>query len=500
MENFKNYINICFNNIECTIELPNNLEELNNARFYSKENLTKDININPKEIKELLKILSELKNISLIYCQKSYKYEQNLIDYIDNEELNKTNLFYNDMKRIDEEENKKNKHDVYIPNESEYFTNSIFKKAKEKNNTNNTNYIKSINDISEIPEKKENSNPSTQNNIKEMIQNINNNENKKETHKIFINEEKNNQNNEKKLLEEKISKLKDELNVKENIIKKLKKPKINSVELLTVPGINEKMNLVRESGCFTYNFNPEINYSCYGVYECSKKDINLIINYILPNIYSILKSELLILEKKEKINSEDYVELFKKCYNLMNETLILSQQTKKNQILQNNLESTSFFTPANSLKNIEFSDLSFSFLLFSDEKIISVNLGNSKIKKFQDNLINNKIESISLSEENQINNNGIIYTGIIELDCKNNKKIEIKIKICPNDNKDKFIIMGNYQFLENILDEDFENIYNKYNKNSKEVIKELYKICKERNMAFNNNYIGDISAILIFLD
>ena len=36
------------------------------------------------------------------------------------------------MKKIDEEENKKNKHDVYIPNESEYFTNSIFKKAKEK--------------------------------------------------------------------------------------------------------------------------------------------------------------------------------------------------------------------------------------------------------------------------------------------------------------------------------------------------------------------------------
>ena len=82
MENFKNYINICFNNIECTIELPNNLEELNTARFYSKENITKDININPKEIKELLKILSELKNISLIYCQKNYKYEPNLIDYI----------------------------------------------------------------------------------------------------------------------------------------------------------------------------------------------------------------------------------------------------------------------------------------------------------------------------------------------------------------------------------------------------------------------------------
>ena len=182
----------------------------------------------------------------------------------------------------------------------------------------------------------------------------------------------------------------------------------------------------------------------------------------------------------------------------MNETLILSQQTKKNQILQNNLESTSFFTPANSLKNIEFSDLSFSFLLFSDEKIISVNLGNIKIKKFKYNLINNKIESISLSEENQINNNGIIYTGIIELDCKNNKKIDIKI--CPNDNKDKFIIMGNYQFLKNIIDEDCGNIYNNFNKNSKEAMKELYKIYKKRNMAFNNNYIGDISAILIFLD
>ena len=32
----------------------------------------------------------------------------------------------------------------------------------------------------------------------------------------------------------------------------------------------------------------------------------------------------------------------------MNETLILSQQTKKNQILQNYLESTSIFTPTNS--------------------------------------------------------------------------------------------------------------------------------------------------------
>ena len=494
MEKFKNYINIRFNNIECTIELPNNLEELNHARFYSKENLTNDININTKEIKELLKILSELKNISLIYCQKNYKYQPNLIEYMDNEELNKTNSFYKSMKKLDEEKNKKNKNDVYIPNESEYFTNSIFIKANKKNNTND---IKSINDISEIPEKKENSNPSSQNNIKEMIQNINNNENKKKTHKIIINEEKNNQNNERNLFEEKILKLKNELNVKENIIKKLKKPKINSVELLTVPGINEKMNSVRESSCFTYNFYPELNYSCYGVYECSKKDVNLIIN-ILPNIYSILKSELLILEKKEKINSEDYAELFKKCYKLMNETLILSQQTKRNQILQNYLESTSFFTSTNSLKEIEFSNLSFSFLLFSDEKIISANLGNSKIKKFQYNSINNKIESISLSEENQINNNGIIYTGIIELDCKNNKKIDIKI--CPNDNKDKFIIMGNYQFLKNIIDEDCGNIYNNFNKNSKEAMKELYKIYKKRNMAFNNNYIGDISAILIFLD
>ena len=64
----------------------------------------------------------------------------------------------------------------------------------------------------------------------------------------------------KKLLEEKISELMNELNAKENIIKKLQKPKINSVELLTVPGINEKMNLVRENSCFTYNLYPEINF------------------------------------------------------------------------------------------------------------------------------------------------------------------------------------------------------------------------------------------------
>ena len=55
--------------------------------------------------------------------------------------------------------------------------------------------------------------------------------------------------------------------------------------------------------------------------------------------------------------------------------------------------------------------------------------------------------------------------------------------------------------MENIIDEDFEKIYNECNKNSKEAMKELYKIYKERSMAFNNNnYIGDISAILIFLD
>ena len=73
-----------------------------------------------------------MKNISLIYCQKKYKYEPNLIEYMGNEELNKTNSFYNSMKKIDEEKNKKNKNYVYIPNESAYFSESIFIKAKEK--------------------------------------------------------------------------------------------------------------------------------------------------------------------------------------------------------------------------------------------------------------------------------------------------------------------------------------------------------------------------------
>ena len=39
------------------------------------------------------------------------------------------------MKKLDD--------DVYIPNESAYFSESIFIKAKEKNNTNNNNDIKS---------------------------------------------------------------------------------------------------------------------------------------------------------------------------------------------------------------------------------------------------------------------------------------------------------------------------------------------------------------------
>ena len=38
---------------------------------------------------------------------KKYKYEPNLIEYMGNEELNKTNSFYNSMKKIDEEKNKK---------------------------------------------------------------------------------------------------------------------------------------------------------------------------------------------------------------------------------------------------------------------------------------------------------------------------------------------------------------------------------------------------------
>ena len=73
----------------------------------------------------------------LIYCQKNYKYEPNLMEYMGNEELNKTNSFYNSMKKLDD--------DVYIPNESAYFSESIFIKAKEKNNTNKSIIYKIIN-------------------------------------------------------------------------------------------------------------------------------------------------------------------------------------------------------------------------------------------------------------------------------------------------------------------------------------------------------------------
>ena len=55
---------------------------------------------------------------------KNYKYEPNLMEYMSNEELNKTNSFYNSMKKLDD--------DAYIPNESAYFSESIFNKAKEK--------------------------------------------------------------------------------------------------------------------------------------------------------------------------------------------------------------------------------------------------------------------------------------------------------------------------------------------------------------------------------
>ena len=96
--------------------------------------------------------------------------------------------------------------------------------------------------------------------------------------------------------------------------------------------INEiKSNYNKDKSKFEekYSTFDTINKEMSAMYFDQEKNINLIINYIFPNIYHILKSELVILEKKEKINQEDYAELFKKCYKLINETLILSQKTKK---------------------------------------------------------------------------------------------------------------------------------------------------------------------------
>ena len=71
MEPFNNYLKICFNNQNYTIEIPDNLEEIHTTSFYTKnDNEESKIELNQERVKEILDVVIKLENNSLIYCSK----------------------------------------------------------------------------------------------------------------------------------------------------------------------------------------------------------------------------------------------------------------------------------------------------------------------------------------------------------------------------------------------------------------------------------------------
>lgn len=489
MEKFDNYIEIYFNSIKTKIELPKSLDDLNKSRFFIKENNfeTKYIDIKNKEIKQLLITILDLnKKYSLIYYERPE--QENLMNYMDIN-FEQKNSFYQSLKKLNDKYNNLNEHIMQSNNDN--YNNSLLSFTEEKNKNMN-----SINSISEVPYKSEKSNKESENNnLKQIILGYQENEKKDEAKKIIL--INNNEKPEKKVLH-----FNNEPSEKNKINEKISNSKINSIELLTVPGTNNDIELKNVSSSFTYNFLPELNYSCYGVYEFLNIDSNLINNYVRPNFYSSLKSELLSLNKKEKekITIHDYKQAFNNCYKLINEKLILSHKVVNDKLKSqdlpnkdNNKNSINEKSCQKSLSDLSLANFSFSFILFSENQIISVNLGTCETKICKYNKSYDKCECISLNKDSEIKDE-----ESIKLNGISDKKIEIKMyNICG---RDKFFIIGNsefwkYVFLDDITKQVMSNYYYE-NKNCGGAINELYQL----STSYFENYIDDISVVVIFLE
>ena len=475
MDDFFNYILIHFDYEDYKIEIPNNLAQLNSSKFFIKEEKDRKeyLTINAKEIKEILKIILNEKK-KLIYCDRYYFDEKNNIESFENNgQENQANSLYQTMKDIKEEEEKNNYFN--INNNNGYYEYTCNEIEKDKPN------IKSFNNASEIPLHKE-SYSSESKELTNILQIYQNNQIK---FGIKIDE-----------LNEKIEKLNDQiqnLNSKNNILSQEKKnllieynfllkaldksneekqakiekindkSRIKSVELLSVPGNIKKENLIKQNNCFFYNFYPELNYSCYSVYECSETDSHLIQNHIMPNIYSTIKSELLTMRKNEKKESAmNYIDLFKRSFQIIEQSISLSS-------------------------------FSCSFLLLSEENLILINIGSCQTKKEQFNKNSKKWEDICL------NNKNFKDSSKITLQNNTGEECELEIKIFPYNDNDKFFIMGNSRFWDSISWNELKSIIetNYHQNNSQEIIKYI-------NLSFNQILevtcnIDGISIVLLFL-
>ena len=441
MDDFFNYILIHFDYEDYKIEIPNNLAQLNSSKFFIKEEKDRKeyLTINAKEIKEILKIILNKKK-KLIYCDRYYFDEKNNIESFENNgQENQANSLYQTMKDIKEEEEKNNYFN--INNNHGYYEYTCNEIEKDKPN------IKSFNNASEIPLHKE-SYSSESKELTNILQIYQNNQIK---FGIKIDE-----------LNEKIEKLNDE--EKQAKIEKINdKSRIKSVELLSVPGNIKKENLIKQNNCFFYNFYPELNYSCYSVYECSETDSHLIQNHIMPNIYSTIKSELLTMRKTEKKESAmNYIDLFKRSFQIIEQSISLSS-------------------------------FSCSFLLLSEENLILINIGSCQTKKEQFNKNSKKWEDICL------NNKNFKDSSKITLQNNTGEECELEIKIFPYNDNDKFFIMGNSRFWDSISWNELKSIIetNYHQNNSQEIIKYI-------NLSFNQILevtcnIDGISIVLLFL-
>ena len=146
MDPFTNYLKIFFNDKSYIIELPNYIEEMTTASFYTKNenNEPKNIEISSEKVKDILIPIIELQNGSLIYYKQN-KVVSNL-DNLFNSGESKQNDLYNTMMEIYKDKNR-------IINLSSNGGSSISSLERLTNENKNFNAFKET--ISEIPTKNE---------------------------------------------------------------------------------------------------------------------------------------------------------------------------------------------------------------------------------------------------------------------------------------------------------------------------------------------------------
>ena len=332
-----------------------------------------------------------------------------------------------------------------------------------------------------------------------------------------------------------LSKINKKMRIKDesNNIKIYKKIIANAS--LCRKGLNrpEEESKINQDTLFKVKFG-DLNYSYYGVCDGHGPLGHLVSDFIKSNItfivYKHLKS---LLIQKSNINNDnnsnnnidlksiddsfiDFPKLFKDSF------LLMESKLSENKSI-----------------DIELSGTTCVSLLFSSDRIISSNLGDSRAIKgfFNEDL--KKWEYIPLSRDHKPsekdeaerikNNKGIVHPYIDEdkkyvgpdrvwnegeelpglamsrsfgdgIAKKVGVYAEPEVKIFPYKEEDKFIIIASDGLWEYVTNEEVVEIVGKFHeKNDCDgAVSELYEVSKERWVKFDD-YIDDISIIVVFL-